>query len=552
VNYNTNIQNRFAELASQAKYNMDCHFFQINFSRISNALMDAANRGVKIRIITDSDYYNSVCSNLDAHSNIIVINDEKTNIYKSGSSESHNKFAIFDYYYSGDSPVKYKVWTGSFNFGSGVSGYEGIDNPHEENVIIISNQKLAEAFTREFCQMWGDTNSENYTFEYNSGESKFHNSKVDVISSYNLHVINDGDTTIEVYFNPQNMLKDKIIEAINSANYRIHFAINMFTYDEIKTALINKHNEGVLVAGIIDQSQSSNMLSQLQEKIGEDYIRPAGKLYKMLHDKYIIIDPGYSLSDPIVITGSANWTPAGIGGNTSGKNDENIVIIHNLAVSLTYYDDFYSRYLRYGGKELPAVFSPPEFQKFYAQKVNSFIKLFWELPGIDLELQALIKNIAIYYSTSSFPSSPSEGTLLTNFSITNYSAQKEGSYEHKNVYPNTRYYYSAFLYSVGGSYSVSRDSIVIFQPSSEGSLADNYIRPEDYSTVELYFDNQLPSEVKVYSADGSLVKKIVPEREDKIEWDLTNEKGKKVSSGLYIIVYEIDGKKEYKKVFVVR
>jgi len=61
----------------------------------------------------------------------------------------------------------------------------------------------------------------------------------------------------------------------------------------------------------------------------------------LLHHKYLIIDEDQPWSDPIVVTGSANWTNAT---DVSGGNDENTVIIHDANLANEFYQEFRARY----------------------------------------------------------------------------------------------------------------------------------------------------------------------------------------------------------------
>jgi hypothetical protein len=65
-------------------------------------------------------------------------------------------------------------------------------------------------------------------------------------------------------------------------------------------------------------------------------------LYKhswLLHDKYLIVDQSNAQSDPLVLTGSHNWS-----NNGNNRNDENTVIVHNAVLANQYYQDFMGRW----------------------------------------------------------------------------------------------------------------------------------------------------------------------------------------------------------------
>lgn len=60
---------------------------------------------------------------------------------------------------------------------------------------------------------------------------------------------------------------------------------------------------------------------------------------KSLHHKYAIIDHSNPESDPIVITGSHNWS-----GAAETTNDENTLIIHDATVANLFYQEFMALY----------------------------------------------------------------------------------------------------------------------------------------------------------------------------------------------------------------
>ena len=64
----------------------------------------------------------------------------------------------------------------------------------------------------------------------------------------------------------------------------------------------------------------------------------------ILHHKYMLIDADSSESEPIVITGSQNWTTS-----AEDVNDENTLIIHNAQIAQQYLQEFIARYRETGG-----------------------------------------------------------------------------------------------------------------------------------------------------------------------------------------------------------
>ena len=181
------LQDHFLKFLSKAKKTIDACFFEIKAPEVVQAFIDAHQRGVRVRIQIDSNYYyskNPKTLELDhEHLNPIIIplieagievkEDEKR------SGLMHNKFCILDDYW---------VWTGSYNLT--IRGWER----NENNAAQFRSKKLAQIYKREFEEMYVDRR-----FGITSP------------STVNKQSIVLGDKKIEVYFAPEdNPLLHKI------------------------------------------------------------------------------------------------------------------------------------------------------------------------------------------------------------------------------------------------------------------------------------------------------------------------------------------------------
>jgi len=100
------------------------------------------------------------------------------------------------------------------------------------------------------------------------------------------------------------------------------------------------------------------------------------------HHKYCIIDPTHIFSDPILITGSYNWSLS-----AENRNDENIVIIWDTVVANLYLQEFVARYKQNGGTDVitfvqeaevePAGF---ELSQNYPNPFNSETSVVYSIP----------------------------------------------------------------------------------------------------------------------------------------------------------------------------
>lgn len=129
-----NCAQKIASLFVTARRNVDVCVFTITDDRISDAILDAHQRGVAIRIISDND------KSADAGSDIgrltrqgISVRIDRTEYHM------HHKYAIFD---------QRRLLTGSYNWTRSAAKY------NEENFIITDNDNLLKAFSSEFEKLW--------------------------------------------------------------------------------------------------------------------------------------------------------------------------------------------------------------------------------------------------------------------------------------------------------------------------------------------------------------------------------------------------------------
>ncbi len=125
---------RIILLIERAKQTVDVCVFTITDDRISDKLLAAHARGVKVRIITDNE------KGLDLGSDIgrfeqagIVVRVDRTAFHM------HHKFAIFD---------SRLLLTGSYNWTRGAA------EANEENIVVTPDVNLLQAFTATFERLW--------------------------------------------------------------------------------------------------------------------------------------------------------------------------------------------------------------------------------------------------------------------------------------------------------------------------------------------------------------------------------------------------------------
>jgi len=298
----------------RAKNTIDLAVYNNNNAMIVDSINAAYNRGVRIRYVTESQTANTELGNMNGGINLL------DRVNGTGTGIMHNKFVIIDR----ESVNESFVITGSTNFTSG-----NLFNDYN-NLIIIQDQAIARCFTIEFEEMWGDT-----SLTPNTGNSKFGANKSD--NTPHKFIVN-GDL-MEVYFSPTDGTTSQIEAAINSVDYSMEFALLSFTKNELGTAVINADAKfGVVVKGIMESINDTGEEFTAMTGAGVAVLSHMG-VPNDIHHKYAIIDQAQALADPLVLTGSHNWSSS-----AENNNDENTVFIHNMDIANQYYQEFTERY----------------------------------------------------------------------------------------------------------------------------------------------------------------------------------------------------------------
>ena len=124
-------------LISKAKTSLDIAMFTINNVKIASEIKNIFSRGVKLRILSDSECIKMPSSNVYslAATGISVKIDDSVRYHM------HHKFCVID---------KSVVITGSFNW------TDQAVNHNQENLLFIENKELALKYSNEFEKLWND------------------------------------------------------------------------------------------------------------------------------------------------------------------------------------------------------------------------------------------------------------------------------------------------------------------------------------------------------------------------------------------------------------
>ena len=323
------------EIIDSSQATLDFAVMGFSHEDVIDAMIRAYDRGVAVRMVGDAGHlYNSGYRRLiERHIPVVTGNDAHI---------MHDKFMIVD---------------GRFLFAA-TANWTPTDLEHNSNnFVAIDSPFVAADFQAEFEQMW---------------DGRFGHQKV---RQLNGNVYEIGDTTVEVWFSPNEDAMGRILELVDAAQESIRFTIFAFTKDQVGSAFIRKQEEferldaaeGVdpdidfrdrrSVAGVIDQSQlhSNGQYHEVYRLLGAeiplrmdgndaskqpgDYQAGGGRL----HSKTMVMD-AYG-ENPVVITGSFNWSAS-----ATQSNDEFLMVFHGPRVAQEF--DGYFEYLWRNGRRM--------------------------------------------------------------------------------------------------------------------------------------------------------------------------------------------------------
>ncbi|MGC8959287.1 MAG: phospholipase D-like domain-containing protein [Chloroflexia bacterium] len=285
---------RVAADIEAAREQVDIASFEFNLESITQALLRAHERGVRVRLVLDGGNLNQeemkAATDRLRSAGIPIVFDER-------QAFMHDKFVIID---------RHILWVGSWNL------TENDTYRNNNNLLRFDLPQLAENYTAEFEEMFLDGR-----FGPRSPEN----------TPYPVLQLSDG-TRIETYFAPEENVRGAIMSRLREAKEEIVFLAFSFTDDDIARVLLEKAREGVRVRGVLE-SRQENPYSEytVLRKAGLD-VRLDGNP-RTMHHKVFVID------GLVTITGSYNFSK-----NAAEENDENLLVIENAGLARAYLEEF--------------------------------------------------------------------------------------------------------------------------------------------------------------------------------------------------------------------
>ena len=287
------LEKRLVHRLGAAEARVDAALYDLDAAPVADALIEAYNRGVQVRIVTEAD-------NID-ESEIGRLREVGIPVVDDGDNQGlmHHKFIVIDEQY---------VWTGSYN-----TTYNGAYK-NSNNVILIDSAQLAYNFTQEFRELF---------LSAQAGKPS------GAFVAYPKVSLNDG-TEVFTYFSPEADTISPLVKEIQAAEQSIHFMTFAFTHDILGSAMRDRFKSGIDVRGVFEEKQVNNEYSEYKTMKAAGLPVIVDRSSGTMHHKVIVIDA------ETVITGSYNFSK-----NAEKRNNENLLIIKgNREIASAYLAEF--------------------------------------------------------------------------------------------------------------------------------------------------------------------------------------------------------------------
>jgi phosphatidylserine/phosphatidylglycerophosphate/cardiolipin synthase-like enzyme len=208
-------------------------------------------------------------------------------------------------------------------------------------VIEVQDRTLAAVYTREFEEMWGSATDVPISSRAKFGPQKSDNTP---------KKLNVNGTPVEVYFTPGDNTSAQIQNLINTGfDYDCFFSLYVFTDYNIANRMKARYTGSRSVRGVFDRDTANGVFQEMKGFGPFAWNPPADVLINyaesgIFHHKYMILDPLNTSSNPVVETGSYNYSNA-----ANNSNDENVLFVFSPRVANLYVQEWYKRYKVSGG-----------------------------------------------------------------------------------------------------------------------------------------------------------------------------------------------------------
>lgn len=349
--------------------------YEFHYDRVLGAFRDAAARGVDVRIVYDAKpgSLKPRERNTTAIENAGI--EALCTLRESNPSYiAHNKFIVL---LEGQEPVA--IWTGSTNISEGgIFGHSNVGH-------VIRDQAVARAFLNYWQQLagdpkasqlrtWADKNPGVPDGPAPPGVTTIFSPRGSLAAlDYYAALMRDARSGVflTAAFGVNSRFRKVLATDRDYLRYLLLEREDKENPDDPDVELYKRDRDNVIAIG---SHLTDDVLDQwVQQNFGAEELSGLNNHVRYIHTKYMLIDP--LSDDPIVVTGSANFSNA-----STRNNDENMVIIRgDRRVADVYLGEFMRLFSHYRFREFAeqtrATGRTPE--KLYLSDDDSWLRPFY-------------------------------------------------------------------------------------------------------------------------------------------------------------------------------
>ena len=299
----TLLDENFIQLLEVATTSVDVAMVRLEHPAMSEAILEAWDRGLDVRVVGDADNTKYPGFGLLTDAGVPLVTRP------AGDAVMNNRYVIVD---------EQVVWTGSTELTTEALTYNNND------ALYVSDETVAAVYTDDFEEM----------FNFGRfGAAKRLASDV----AYDLSI---KGSRARVGFGSAQDGFDVLIDIIDSAEGRIVFAASALSHPDVAMALADAVGRGVAVVGIVDSVAAGDQLSldELAIDLGVTLLidgnrtEPAPGVGSFLQHNFLLADGIGGAAGSVLFTGSAAWTEGAV-----DENDENFIALYDSPL-LSVYD----------------------------------------------------------------------------------------------------------------------------------------------------------------------------------------------------------------------
>jgi len=293
------IDQRFVDAVQRTRTALDIAVFEMNSQPITDAIVEAHGRGVRVRVVTSQLGYaekGQTFGQLESARIPVVV--------RPGTAAfMHNKFAILD----GKS-----VWTGSWNY------TQNATYANNENALVLEGADYAARYLQVFNQMF-----EQRLF----GVARKRAEEASAPPAPAPPKLSRG---VRILFAPEDGILAELLARLNGATRAISVLAFALTSDDVAEALLGRARQGVLVRCLFERRIARTSRPM------QSFCAPGSSLqFRLSSNKRYLHHDVMVLDDETVITGSLNYSRSSL-----ERNDENIVIVPDPLLAKKYMAEF--------------------------------------------------------------------------------------------------------------------------------------------------------------------------------------------------------------------